>query len=61
MGLNTNEKLKHNIHERILKKIKKTYISLDKFIKVNKIKNLDFIKIDVDGHELDVLKSGLKV
>ena len=60
-GLNTNEKLKHNIHRGILKKIKKwAYISLDKFIKVNKIKNLDFIKIDVDGHELDVLKSGFK-
>ena len=35
-------------------------MSLDKFIFKNKIKKIDFIKLDVDGHELDVLKSGEK-
>ena len=30
------------------------------FINLKKIKKVDFIKLDVDGHELDVLKSGEK-
>ena len=28
---------------------------------LKKIKKIDFIKLDVDGHELDVLKSGEKI
>ena len=35
-------------------------MSLDNFVKFKKIKKIDFIKLDVDGHELDVLKSGSK-
>ena len=30
------------------------------FINLKKINKVDFIKLDVDGHELDVLKSGEK-
>jgi len=31
-------------------------IPLDKFIKINQLERIDFIKIDVEGHELNVLK-----
>jgi FkbM family methyltransferase len=36
-------------------------VSLDDFCEQNGIKRLDFIKIDTDGHEYEVLKGGLKV
>ena len=50
---------RHKIHSGILKKInKKTKIlTLDSFIKKNKIKNKVILKIDTDGHEMEVLKS----
>ena len=51
---------KHKIHLGSLKKInKKKIISLDNLIKKIKRK-IHFIKIDVDGFELEVLKSGFK-
>tara|TARA_B110000305_G_C19295031_1_gene566169 strand:+ start:215 stop:1030 length:816 start_codon:yes stop_codon:yes gene_type:complete len=57
----TSEKNKHKKNLGSLRYIKKkSYITLDKFIFKNKIKKIDFIKLDVDGHELDVLKSGEK-
>ena len=58
-NLNSKGK-KHKIYLDSLKKInEKNIISLDKFIKkINK--KIDFIKIDVDGFELKVLKSGIK-
>ena len=40
------------------KKIVKT-ITLDKYLNENKIKNIDLIKIDTEGHEFEILK-GLK-
>ena len=54
-----NSEPRHQIHGGILKSIsKKTkIISLDKFIKKNKIKEKIIIKIDVDGFEIDVIKS----
>jgi FkbM family methyltransferase len=57
-NLNNNQN-RHQIHGGILKSIKrKTKISsLDKFIIHNKIANKIIVKIDVDGFELDVLKS----
>ena len=36
-------------------------ISLDNFVNVNCIKNLELIKIDTDGYDYDVLKSGNKI
>ena len=36
-------------------------ITLDHFLKNEDIEHLDFIKIDTDGNELDVLKSGSKL
>ena len=52
------KKDKHKIHLGSLKKINKNkIISLDKLIKkINK--KIHFIKIDVDGFEFEVLKSG---
>ncbi|MDB9739470.1 FkbM family methyltransferase [Candidatus Pelagibacter sp.] len=55
---NTN---KHKQHLGTLHSIKReSYMSLNNFINFKKIKKVDFIKLDVDGHELDVLKSGEK-
>ena len=52
---------KHKQHLGTLHNVKKkSYLTLSKFIVLNKIKKVDFIKLDVDGHELDVLKSGEK-
>ena len=51
---------KHKVHLGSLKKSSNKIISLDKLIqRINK--KISFIKIDVDGHELEVLKSGTKV
>ena len=52
---------KHKQHLGTLHSIKKkSYMSLNNFINSRNIKKVDFIKLDVDGHELDVLKSGEK-
>ena len=56
--LNNNNK-KHQIHRGILKKTFNKSISLDDLLKKNKIP-IKLIKIDVDGYELDVLKSAEK-
>lgn len=54
-------KNKHHKHKGNLKSIKaNSRVSLDDFIKINKIKRVDFIKLDVDGYEMDVFKSGKK-
>lgn len=52
-------KKNHLIHGGILKKInlKTETISLDKFILLNRISKKIIIKIDVDGYEIDILKS----
>ncbi len=49
----------HKIHKGILKKVSQSTktISLDSFVKKNKIKGQIILKIDVDGFEMDVLKS----
>ena len=56
-NLSNNDK-KHNIHLGILRKTSLKIRKLDQVC--SKLKKVDFIKIDVDGHELDVLKSGKK-
>ena len=52
----------HKIHKGILKTINKSTknITLDNFIKINKIQNQIILKIDVDGFEMNVLKSCIK-
>tara|TARA_X000001036_G_scaffold396227_1_gene397668 strand:- start:336 stop:1145 length:810 start_codon:yes stop_codon:yes gene_type:complete len=50
---------KHQKHLGNLKEIKQnSYLKLDKFVKDENLNNVDFVKLDVDGYELDVLKSG---
>ena len=58
----SNKTNKHKNHLGSLQTIKKnSFITLNNFINLKKIKEIDFIKLDVDGHELDVLKSGEKI
>ena len=52
---------KHQKHLGSLKTIKQnSYVKLDKFIRDENLENIDFIKLDVDGYELDVLTSGIE-
>ena len=53
----------HKIHKGFLKRVDKStkVISLDSFIKKNKIKGTIILKIDVDGFEMNVIKSCKKV
>ena len=59
-----NLKNKKNTHKKHYGTLKETVgansLKLDNYVLKNKIKKIDFIKLDVDGHELDVLKSGYK-
>ena len=58
----TVEGVKHQVHrgtEKSTNGIKA--VCLDDFCEQNEIKRLDFIKIDTDGHEFEVLKGGKKV
>ena len=50
---------KHEIHKGILKKTSNKSISIDNLLKRNK-KRVRLVKIDVDGYELEVLKSAEK-
>lgn len=50
---------KKNIKMRNFNTQKVRIEKLDSFVKKNKIKKLDFIKIDVEGHEYKVLKSSI--
>jgi FkbM family methyltransferase len=55
---------KKNLHQKHLGSLKNTNnantFRLDDYISKYKIKKIDFIKLDVDGYELEVLKSGYK-
>ena len=54
-----NSNKKHRKHLGTLKEIKhNSYLRLDQFIKNENLNSVDFIKLDVDGYELDVLTSG---
>ena len=44
----------------IINKIKIRSLTIDKFIKQKKIEKIDLLKIDTEGHELEVLKGALK-
>ena len=52
----------HKVHKGTLKKINEytKTVSLDDFIKKNKIKRKLILKLDVDGYEMSVLKSSIK-
>jgi len=49
-----------NIFKKFIKFRVKT-ISIDNFCKNKKIKEIELLKIDTEGHELNVLKSGKKI
>jgi FkbM family methyltransferase len=54
--------VKHSVHGGTVKSAEGVgSVSLDDFCEENKIRKLDFIKIDTDGHEYDVLQGGRKV
>ena len=55
-----NQDKKHGIHRGTLKETSNKAISLDKLFKKNKTP-IKLIKVDVDGYELDVLKSAEKL
>ena len=40
--------------------LKFSFISIDNFVKKKNIKKIDFIKIDVEGHEYNVLQGAIK-
>lgn len=50
---------RHPVHLGLSKKATGKQITLDRFIQDNDILKLDLIKIDTDGHELDVLKGAM--
>ena len=54
-------KLYHNLEVAYLKNISEIKtVSIDKFMETEKIKTVDFIKIDIQGAELDVFKGANK-
>ncbi len=57
--LNFNIKNQHAVHKGSKMRTNNKYLSLDSLI--NKInKKINFVKIDADGHEYEILKSGIK-
>ena len=53
----TKDDSSHNIHNGVIKSASGVHsITIDEFCKDNRIENVGIIKIDTDGHELDVLK-----
>ena len=52
---------RHQVHKGIVKSTEGIgSVSLDDFCEKNELQRLDFIKIDTDGHELEVLKGAKK-
>lgn len=49
-----------DFHHQPAKKYRVKTISLDDFIQTQKLKTIDWLKIDVEGHELSVLKGAKK-
>ena len=47
-----------SIHGKGKKKSKGSFITLDNFVRTEKIEAIDFIMIDVEGHEFEVLSGG---
>ncbi|MBX9804931.1 MAG: FkbM family methyltransferase [Alphaproteobacteria bacterium] len=57
-SLRLNEK-KHKIHLGEEKEATSSQISIDDFVRIEKIPKVDFIKIDTDGYELNVLRGAI--
>ncbi len=61
LPIQTDAALTHPVHSGTLMESTHTpSIRLDDFVIQNNIKTIDFIKIDTDGHELDVLQGALE-
>ena len=61
--LDTRAKIDFNIlekNESSYKTIKIECSTIDLFVKHNNIRKIDFLKIDVEGHEFNILKGGIK-
>ncbi len=57
IGNKSHDTQTHPLHLGSLSKAKETpSITIDNFVKENNIQRIDLIKIDTDGHELEVLK-----
>ena len=52
---NKKKKLLYSSKEDFFKKIDVNQITLNKYTKINSIEKIDFLKIDTEGYELDVL------
>ena len=67
--LNTNSKyfkkkfffLKNSKNQNLFKEIEVNQILLSEYIEKNNIQNIDFIKIDTEGYELEVLKGSKNI
>ena len=53
--------LKNSANQSLFKEIKVKQIQLSKYVDENKIENIDFIKIDTEGYELEVLKGAKEI
>ena len=53
--------LKNSVNQSLFKEIKVKQIPLSKYVDENKIENVDFIKIDTEGYELEVLKGAKEI
>ena len=56
---NANSLVQHRLDKKLVE-VKVPLISIDEFIAENKISKIDFIKVDAEGAELDVLKGAVK-
>ena len=52
---------KNSANQSLFKEIKVKQIQLSKYVDENKIENIDFIKIDTEGYELEVLKGAKEI
>ncbi len=53
--------LKNSANQSLFKEIKVKQIPLSRYVDENKIENVDFIKIDTEGYELEVLKGAKEI
>ena len=53
--------LKNSVNQNLFKEIKVKQIPLSKYVDENRIENIDFIKIDTEGYELEVLKGAKEI